>query len=72
MPELETLQVDGQPVGSWEEAYRRCHDNHQHEDDFLDDPDEPDDDEDLEEADPNQGNENHDSLNPSKGSSSIW
>jgi hypothetical protein len=60
MPELQTLKVDGQPVGSWEEAYRRCHDNHQHEDDFLDDfdePDEPDDDEDLEEPDPNQGDE---------------
>jgi ATP-dependent DNA helicase PIF1 len=60
MPELETLQVDSQPVGSWVEAYRRCRDNHQHEDDFLDEldePDEPDDDEDLEEANLNQGDE---------------
>jgi hypothetical protein len=60
MPGLETLQVDDQPVGSWEEAYRRCCDNHQHEDDFLDEPDEPDepdDDEDLEEADQIQGDD---------------
>jgi hypothetical protein len=55
-----TLQADGRPVCSWEEAYRRCRGNHQHEDDFFDkpdEPDEPDDDEDLEEADLNQSNE---------------
>jgi hypothetical protein len=55
-----TLEADGRPVGSWEETYRRCRDNHQHEDDFFDEPDEldePDDDEDLEEADLNQGDE---------------
>jgi hypothetical protein len=48
MPGLETLQVDGQPVGSWEEGDHRCCDNHQH--DFIDEPDEPDkpDNEDLE------------------------